>query len=385
MGEFIIMLKFTQCHMGVYLGSGEALVSQQLLDAVELRAVVEHDARKGVAQHVGAELARASGLRQPVVNDVIHERGIQGLAPGCYQQVAALGPHLVTHHAVIVDPLRQLAAEGDQAVLVALAVHLELPLDGVDSRVLQADKLAQADARLVEEHHDEAVAHLAEVVTIDVGVKQSVDGLLADEFGQGLGQLGQLDLGSRIGGDEVFPQQITVECPEGLNTAAQGRRAVTMGCACHQPRPDVTCRDREQVKRPPAGSQVVFPQDEVTAIGIHRSQGQIALVSQVLQETLNCSIHRHTFQCVTSSSSGHGGPESLVCGAKDSNYFYPMQILYQKKCLKPQNIFFNPRFSDNLSHPDIKRPPGMTAVAITVTGATLLGDSRRVSESRLLY
>ena len=89
---------------------------------------------------------------------------------------------------------RQLAAKGDDAVLVTLAVHLELALDGIDSVVLEPDELAQADTRFIEQHDDEPVAHLREVLLVDVGIEHRVDGVRAHKLGQGLCQLCQFHI-----------------------------------------------------------------------------------------------------------------------------------------------------------------------------------------------
>ena len=133
--------------MGIYLGCSKALVSQQLLDAVELRTVVEHHAGKGVTQHVRTQLTCPPGLHQAIVDDMIDKRRIHGSALGGDQEIATLGLDAVAQVTVAVDPLSQLGAEGHKAVFVTLAVHLELTLEGVNGRVLQADEFAQSDRR----------------------------------------------------------------------------------------------------------------------------------------------------------------------------------------------------------------------------------------------
>ena len=111
---------------------------QQLLDTVEFSTVVEQGAGKGVAQDVRAQLARATGPNQAVMHDVIDKRRIQWPPLGGHQQVVALGPDSLAQSAVPPYPLHQLIAKGDNTVLVALAMHLEFPLDGIDSGILQA-------------------------------------------------------------------------------------------------------------------------------------------------------------------------------------------------------------------------------------------------------
>ena len=79
--------------MCVNLRRCQALVSQQFLNAVELCPTVEHDAGKGVAQHVRTELAGPSGGLQRVVDDMIDQGGVQRAALDGDQQVVALGPN----------------------------------------------------------------------------------------------------------------------------------------------------------------------------------------------------------------------------------------------------------------------------------------------------
>ena len=62
-------------------------------------------------------------------------------------------------------------------------MHLEFALDGIDRRILQADELTQADAGLVEQHHDETVTHLGKVILIDVGIQHGIDGLFTNKLG----------------------------------------------------------------------------------------------------------------------------------------------------------------------------------------------------------
>ena len=118
--------------MRIDLSGSQALMSQQFLYTVEFSTAVEHHAGKGVTQHVGAEFAGAARRHQRIVHDMIDERGVQGLALVGNQQVIDSGRHLGTQRAVVVQRRRQLVAEGDDAVLVALAAHLELVLGGSD-------------------------------------------------------------------------------------------------------------------------------------------------------------------------------------------------------------------------------------------------------------
>ena len=59
--------------------------------------------------------------------------------------------------------------------------------------------------------------------------------------------------------------------------------------------PPIRIRDNIQIK--PTDSHIILPLDKITAIGIHRSPRQVALVAQVLQEAFNCCVHRHALVC----------------------------------------------------------------------------------------
>ena len=148
---------------------------QQLFHAGESRAVVEHGAGKRVAQHVRTELGGSAHLHQGGVHNAINERGIERLAVVFDEKRSASFAQIaVAQLAVKFYPAAQLGAKGHNAVFVALAMHAQLALSGVDPRVEQPNQLGTANACGVEHEHHQAVAHGAKIVHIDRECQQVV-------------------------------------------------------------------------------------------------------------------------------------------------------------------------------------------------------------------
>ena len=174
MGKFIIIFQFTKSHMGIDLRGSQRGVPQQFLHAVELSAVVEHAAGKGVAQHMRAQFAAPAHLRQRVVHNVVNDRRIQ-LPPFGGDKECVGGARLaVAQSTVVLDECAQLLANGHNAVLVALAQHLDGRCLKIHIGIAQPYQLGTPDARLIEHHHHQAVANRHKVGGIERCVEQGV-------------------------------------------------------------------------------------------------------------------------------------------------------------------------------------------------------------------
>ena len=113
--------------VGIDLRRRDALMAQQLLDALQSRAVVQHGCRKGVAQHVGRPFLQRGDRRQILMHDGIHLISRHPLSLVAQEQRLA-----VLHHLGIADGhiagkrLAQFGSEGDYPLFVPLTSHLQL-------------------------------------------------------------------------------------------------------------------------------------------------------------------------------------------------------------------------------------------------------------------
>ena len=134
MGFTINFLQLFECGVCVDLGGREFAMSEQLLHAFEVGAVVEHGGGEAVAQHVGrpfGEIAYCREARHHFLAqlDVCHAAA----AVVEYEcRVDALLPHCVALAYVFLLLGVVFVAEGDGALLVAFARYSYFALGEVD-------------------------------------------------------------------------------------------------------------------------------------------------------------------------------------------------------------------------------------------------------------
>ncbi len=289
-GEFIIGFQFAQSDVGVDLRGGERFVAEQVFDAAEIGAAVEHGGGEAVSQHVGAELAVCAGGGERLVYGVVDERGVEGLSVASGEESAARAVVAVAQAAVGADPVGELVAKGDDAFLVALAAHFELALGGVDVVVEQADELGASHAGLVEHHDDEAVAHGGGVGGVDVAVEQGVEVALAHHGGQAFGQSRQFDVGCGVVGGLPAGNKPFEEGAQGLHASPQGARAVAGVLAVDEP--SAHCGERGVCRVVDAVVlKVAAPQLQVIAVGQGGVPRLVEFQPDIAQKVVNRLVH----------------------------------------------------------------------------------------------
>ena len=133
-----------QVDVGVFLGRGQAGVPEELLDGAQVGAAAEEVRGEGMAERVGADLLRATA--SPV--DVLPDHPLDGPrrqpAARCSEKAAPPSPPAASTslaRRVILQGLAGLAAEQDDALLLAFAADADEALAEMDVGRFDADEL----------------------------------------------------------------------------------------------------------------------------------------------------------------------------------------------------------------------------------------------------
>ena len=130
MSLFINSFQLFERGVGIYLGGRDALMAQQVLDALQSGPVVQHRRGKGMAEHMGRALLQRRDSREVLMHDDIHLAASHPLAFVTQEEgVTVLFHHLfVTDGNEVAQHLGEFLAEGDDPLLIALARYLQLHL-----------------------------------------------------------------------------------------------------------------------------------------------------------------------------------------------------------------------------------------------------------------
>ena len=90
MSLFIYSFQLFERGMGIDLGRRDALMAQQVLDALQSGTVVQHRRGEGMAEHVGRTFLQRRDCRQVLVHDGIHLVARHPLALVTQEQSACL-------------------------------------------------------------------------------------------------------------------------------------------------------------------------------------------------------------------------------------------------------------------------------------------------------
>ena len=136
-------------------------MAEHLLDAAEIGAALEQVRRERVAQQMRVDARRLeAGLLGQAAQDQERARAGQRAALGVQEELRAVAAVQERAAAAQVAAQRvgRAPAERDDALLAALADRADEALVEVDAAPLEADRLADAQARAVEELDERAVA-----------------------------------------------------------------------------------------------------------------------------------------------------------------------------------------------------------------------------------
>ena len=127
MSLFIHSFQLFERGVGIDFRRTDALMAQQVLDALKPCTVVQHRRGKGVTQHVGRAFLQRRHSRQVLMHDQIHLVARHPMPLVAQEQGVAVTLHLfVTHGDIPFKGIGQFCAEGHDALFVALTRHLEL-------------------------------------------------------------------------------------------------------------------------------------------------------------------------------------------------------------------------------------------------------------------
>ena len=213
--------------MGVTLGGCHGGVSQQFLDAAQVRSPGQQVSGHGVPQRVRTD--GCTTRRRGGVDHAAGDPGVEATAPGTEEQPgrAARHRHTVPDRQPRVEGTPGRGSHGNCAFLVALAQHPHRRVLEINVAQPQPTRLRDAQPAGVEQLDQGHVAQRYRV-TLGGGRGQGRDGVTHLGFGGHLGQgawpPGGAQPGRRIRCDESLPVRPGEETPGTGDTALQGRR-----------------------------------------------------------------------------------------------------------------------------------------------------------------
>ena len=196
-----------------------------------------------MAQDVRCAAALARDQGEVVVHDLSHGVWRDAAAPlggkertgGGGREAAVAAGALGKLGDVTAQGLAQLGAEGDDALLVALARHLELGGSQVYIAHVETDQFGTAHAGGVKQEENEVVAPPEEIVRKGGMVQQAVHLFGADKGRQGFAGLGIAHAVRRIAYGAICANEVAVERAQGAERTLQTVGMNTLGAACCHP------------------------------------------------------------------------------------------------------------------------------------------------------
>jgi len=205
--------------VGVDFGSGQAFMSEQFLDGLQVGIVVEHCCGERVPEHVWAVALLCRDHRQVLFDDAANSCRRHAASSPFVQEEACVGHavlsgKVVAQVEVAAEAVAVLIAVGDDALLVSLSGDFELHLVQVDILFCEADELGEPYACGIECEEDHAVALSGVVRAEEVTVEEAVHFSLADIGWQLPFCLGALHVVHGVACDEASAQEEFVEGAE---------------------------------------------------------------------------------------------------------------------------------------------------------------------------
>ncbi|MNF88826.1 hypothetical protein D3C84_713290 [compost metagenome] len=185
---------------------------------------------------------------------------------------------------VTLDPGDGFLAQGHQALLAALAEHLEHALAQVDLFQGQADQFGDAQAAGVEHFEHGAVAQADGVFQVG-GFQQGFDIRLGQRLGQRPPQLRQVHLQGGVFGYQVLAQQEAVEAAQPGKETCRGASLVALAQAPGQVVEDEVATGLVRFQAPLMEPAVEMR--EVAAVSRAGVGGQAFLQPQGVEETVD--------------------------------------------------------------------------------------------------
>ena len=161
-------LEAVAVHVGVNLRCGNVGMTQHLLNHAEVGAIFQEVRGKTVAQHVRADMLGDAGAFGAAVHEFPQGHAAQLPAAVAQEHRARrVGPYQLRTHPVQIQfqPFQRLAADRDDAFLVALANHTQEAGLEVNVLQLQPGQFGCAQPAGIHDLEDRLVAHRTRVVT----------------------------------------------------------------------------------------------------------------------------------------------------------------------------------------------------------------------------
>ena len=181
-------------YVGVYLGGEDGFVAQHLLDDPQVRTPFDEVGGEGVAEGVRGNLLVDAGGHRLFLHEV--EDGDAAERPaGPVQEKDVLeraGGRFRTDRKIVPDGFRGHFPEGNDALLVALADDIDIPLVQMDMGNPEAGAFAHAETASVQDLQDGAAAESGRRLRVHGG-EDGIDFLHRQDGGKVLAQLRGVD------------------------------------------------------------------------------------------------------------------------------------------------------------------------------------------------
>ena len=193
----------------------------------------------------------------------------------------------IAHPHIVAERLGQLLPKGDDALLVALARHPQLPGVEVHVPVVKADELRQPDSGFVERHQDGALQNAHIVLAPRRLVEKLVHLRLLHELWQRLFLLRARDINRWVMLHKTSRKGPSVERLHSRQPAIHRRGLVASVHHVLKPEPDNIRVDGLPSEIAVQSLEEALENRHVSAVALQRAPASVALIAHIGQELLN--------------------------------------------------------------------------------------------------
>ena len=240
-GGIVFIFHFLGGQMGVDLGGGKRLMTQEFLYDPEIGAVVKHVGGKAVAEGMRADAGIETGLEEVFIEFSADRASAESLSVFVDIEGVLVESFFARVQIAIgevsLDGLQSRGADGGESFLFSFAADVEDFTEEVHVGEVEGDQFADAESGAVEGFEDGAVARPQEGISIGT-VEQNFDLVWFEEEGESFFLFGSANGGEGRGFDASASDQEFVKAAQGGEFARNGGFGVIFLVETGQESPD---------------------------------------------------------------------------------------------------------------------------------------------------
>lgn len=241
-GLVVDLFELLRGEVGIDLSSRKRLMAEQLLNASQIGAVIEHMRREAVPERMRADIRVEAGHLQVFIHLSANAAGAEAPAVLINEEdirieIGVAGGPFVSEFHIVLDDLQGGGADWRDSLFFALSSDVDDFAEKVDIVHIQGDKLADPHTGAVKCFHNGAVS-CSEPVVHRRGFEQPFNLFVFEEARQLLVLLGRSDGHNGIRAELFSLDEKLVEASQGRKLSGYGRLGIVFLVEMSQVCPD---------------------------------------------------------------------------------------------------------------------------------------------------